>query len=62
MSKAAYADEKGHPVGVDVEGLDSDGASSINTLTALIAEGVSHPIQPVIWVRNSSLTSILFVL
>jgi hypothetical protein len=37
MSKPAYADEKQEPGNVDV--LDSDGSSSIETLTALIAEG-----------------------
>jgi hypothetical protein len=37
MSKPAYADEKQEPSNVGV--LYSDGASSIDSLTALIAEG-----------------------
>jgi hypothetical protein len=44
MSKPTYPDEKQEPGHVD--GLDSDGSSSIDTLTALIAEGenLTNPI------------------
>lgn len=35
MSKPAYPDEKQEPV----DGLDSDGTSTVNTITALVAEG-----------------------